>query len=542
MNASPLPEGIVRTLSRRFPSPPAPLPLFAALTRDGKTTNTVLLESAEPTSRRTQKSLLVVSSAVSFTCRGSAVEVEPLNSNGQSIIPYLRQSLQSLAPRDTPRGFRIEFKPLVDEESEERRLHADSPFSVLRAVIGQLKPETENHSESVLLVGLFAYDLVAHFERLPDPIPGWSGPGDDVPDFRFLLADQIVVIDHLKGHAEVLVNVFGGSNAEANYFSALDAVSRIARTAGQLSQDPASEMAFAALDRGPLDQVASDVSDADFQRVVESMQRHIVAGDVFQIVPSRTFSMKCGDALSAYAALRQLNPSPYLFFVNLGEFVLFGASPESAVKVDGPRRQVEISPIAGTRARGFGPDGLPDPDLDSRIEAELRLDEKENAEHMMLVDLARNDIARVSLHGTRRVTDLARVDRYSHVMHLVSRVQGELRDGLDALHAYQASMNMGTLTGAPKIKAMQLIRSLEGTRRGHYGGAVGYLRGDGSFDTAIVIRSALVQHGMAHVRAGAGVVHDSIPQAEADETRRKAEAVLRAIAQANAMPAGANSP
>jgi anthranilate synthase component 1 len=268
------------------------------------------------------------------------------------------------------------------------------------------------------------------------------------------------------------------------------------------------------------------------------MKQHIVAGDVFQIVPSRTFSMPCRDPLAAYASLRLLNPSPYLFFANLGEFVLFGASPESAVKVDGRLRSVEISPIAGTRPRGLHPDGTIDSDLDSRIEAELRLDEKENAEHMMLVDLARNDVARVSRPGTRYVVDLARIDHYSHVMHLVSRVRGSLRDDLDALHAYQASMNMGTLTGAPKIKAMQLIRQFERNRRGHYGGAVGYLGGDGSLDTAIVIRSALIQNGVAYVRAGAGVVHDSVPQLEADETRRKAAAVLQAIARANALLAG----
>jgi anthranilate synthase component 1 len=252
--------------------------------------------------------------------------------------------------------------------------------------------------------------------------------------------------------------------------------------------------------------------------------------------------MPCGDPFAAYRALRTLNPSPYMFYLCHDNFALFGASPESSVKVDGKTRRVEISPIAGTRRRGLRDDGSLDADLDGRIEAELRLDEKENAEHMMLVDLARNDVARVSKPGTRHVADLLRTERYSHVMHLVSRVCGELSDGLDALHAYQASMNMGTLTGAPKIKAMQLLRHYEGGRRGHYGGAVGYLRGDGSFDTAIVIRAALVQNGAAHIRAGAGIVHDSAPLLEADETRRKAEAVLRAIAfaQARADIAGGN--
>ena len=214
-------------------------------------------------------------------------------------------------------------------------------------------------------------------------------------------------------------------------------------------------------------------------------------------------------------------------------FTLFGASPESALKYETTTNQVEIYPIAGTRPRGKRADGGIDFDLDSRIELELRTDMKENAEHMMLVDLARNDVARISEAGTRHVADLLKVDRYSHVMHLVSRVVGQLREDLDALHAYQACMNMGTLTGAPKIRAMQLIRDVEKARRGSYGGAVGYLTGEGDLDTCIVIRSAYIEDGIAQVQAGAGVVYDSNPQAEADETRGKAQAVISAIQTAH---------
>jgi len=215
------------------------------------------------------------------------------------------------------------------------------------------------------------------------------------------------------------------------------------------------------------------------------------------------------------------------------DFCIFGASPESAIKYQQHNRQVEIYPIAGTRPRGFDKNGNFSPDLDSRIELELRLDKKELAEHIMLVDLARNDIARVSQPGTRHVADLLKVDRYSHVMHLVSRVCGTLSEDLDALHAYQACMNMGTLSGAPKVKATELIRKSEGKRRGSYGGAVGYLTGEGEMDTCIVIRSAFVKEGIAQVQAGAGVVYDSNPQAEADETRQKAQAVINAIKKAS---------
>ena len=218
-----------------------------------------------------------------------------------------------------------------------------------------------------------------------------------------------------------------------------------------------------------------------------------------------------------------------MFYVKDVAFELFGASPESALKYTAQTKQVEIYPIAGTRPRGKRANGSIDHDLDSRIELNLREDLKEKSEHIMLVDLARNDVARVSTPGTRHVKELLKVDRYSHVMHLVSRVVGELRSDLDALHAYQACMNMGTLVGAPKVSAATLIRQVEQQRRGSYGGAVGYLDADGDMDTCIVIRSAFVQHGVAHVQAGAGVVNDSVPQSEADETRAKAQAVITAI-------------
>jgi anthranilate synthase component 1 len=270
---------------------------------------------------------------------------------------------------------------------------------------------------------------------------------------------------------------------------------------------------------------------------VARLKANIVAGDVFQIVASRTFTAPCRQPLRAYAELRRANPSPYLFYVAGQSSVVFGASPETAVKVHGAPRRVTIRPIAGTAARGRLASGDLDADLDARREAALRLDEKETAEHMMLVDLARNDVARVSRPGTRQVTRLLTVDRYAHVMHLVSEVEGALAPGHDALHAYAAAMNMGTLVGAPKVRAAQILREVEVSRRGAYGGAVGYLTHDGAMDTAIVIRAAVVRDDTARVRAGAGIVYDSDPASEAQETRRKAEAVLRAILASEAQDA-----
>jgi anthranilate synthase component 1 len=272
-----------------------------------------------------------------------------------------------------------------------------------------------------------------------------------------------------------------------------------------------------------------DTSDGDYASLVSKLKDHIRAGDVFQIVPSRTFSTPCADPVEAYRKLREQNPSPYMFFVRSGNFTLFGASPEACVKVSGNPRTVEIHPIAGTKPRGRLASGEIDRDLDDRLEAELRLNEKELAEHMMLVDMARNDVARISRAGTRRVKSLCALEKYSRVMHLVSMVEGELKDDFDALHAYIASMNMGTVVGAPKIEAARLLRKYEKTRRGPYAGAVGYLTSEGEMDSAIIIRTALVKDGVAKVRAGAGIVYDSDPHAEAEETRNKADAVLRAI-------------
>jgi anthranilate synthase component 1 len=277
-----------------------------------------------------------------------------------------------------------------------------------------------------------------------------------------------------------------------------------------------------------VEEAVPDLDDSEFAGLVGLMKEHVLAGDVYQIVPSRTFRAPCPDPLAAFAAVRALDRSPYMFFLSSPDHVLFGASPETSVRIEREEGwpMVEVKPIAGTRPRGA------DADEDDRMEADLRLDRKEVAEHMMLVDLARNDVARVSIPGTRRVAKLMTVERYARVMHLVSSVKGALAIGYDALHALQACLNVGTLSGAPKLKATELLRRAERTKRGPYGGAVGWLSGDGAMDTGVVIRSAVVKDGTAFVRAGAGVVHDSDPKAEADETRRKASAILSAIASA----------
>jgi anthranilate synthase component 1 len=264
--------------------------------------------------------------------------------------------------------------------------------------------------------------------------------------------------------------------------------------------------------------------------MVDTAKKHIIEGDIFQVVLSRTITQHCPEEpLDVYRRLRILNPSPYMFYLNTQNTILTGASPELNLRVRGTdKRVVEIRPIAGTKPRGRV-DGKIDPDTDVRYEAELKLDHKELAEHMMLVDLARNDIARVASSGSRVVSEMLIAEKYESVMHLVSNVKGILRYELDALSAYLATMNMGTLTGAPKIEAMKIIRQLEKNKRGYYGGAVMYLTVDGQFDSCITIRSIQIKGQTAYIRAGAGIVHDSVPATEFQETQHKANSCLRAI-------------
>jgi len=262
---------------------------------------------------------------------------------------------------------------------------------------------------------------------------------------------------------------------------------------------------------------------------VRKVQAAIAKGQVFQTVISRQFSLHCKHPALAYQFLKQQNPSPYQFYLELGDYILFGASPESSLRYQHQQRTISIMPIAGTRGRGRTANGEINAELDARLEADLKLDDKELAEHLMLVDLARNDLARIAETGSRRVRELMSVYRYSAVMHMVSRIDATLREDLDIYHACQSCFHMGTLTGAPKKEAMKLIREIEQRRRGAYGGAVGYFTAAGDMDTAIVIRSALVKNDRATITAGAGVVADSTAENELKETELKAAAVIRAI-------------
>ncbi|MCM0147270.1 anthranilate synthase component 1 [Photobacterium galatheae] len=519
MKTTPLAVGELDVLSLDVPYVSEPTELYYALC--GNRPHNLLLESAEIDSKEDLKSLMLIDAAVRIVCRGREVRLEALTDNGLNVL----QAVQAQLPANISLSEENNTLVLTDEESgramdEDSRLRQSSPFDALR-LIQQIFHKPAQPREALFLGGLFAYDLVASFE----PLPGVE-QGNRCPDYLFYVAETLLVIDHQRRKGTLQATLFGGDCYTTSYYE----LSRRLQHIKEVCLEPVALPAAQILDRC---EPEVSISDEDFCTTVEQLKEFVVSGDVFQVVPSRQFRLPCPSPLNAYKALKIGNPSPYMFYLQDADFTLFGASPESALKYCTESNQVEIYPIAGTRPRGKKTDGRIDLDLDGRIELELRLDKKENAEHMMLVDLARNDVARISQPGTRYVADLLKVDRYSHVMHLVSRVVGQLRGDLDALHAYQACMNMGTLTGAPKIRAMQLIRDVEQQRRGSYGGAVGYLTGQGDMDTCIVIRSAYVEDGIATVQAGAGVVYDSVPQAEADETRSKAQAVITAIRQAH---------
>ena len=490
----------------------------------------VLLESADITTKASRTTVAILEASARLTCWGGTVTAEALDAvdgqgpgaDGLAALARLEESLAEHITDRSPGRLTLTLPTSADDDptlEERERLTALSTIEPLR-VLAQAEVD---HLHLPLEAGAFAFDYLSTFESLPEVAQG----ANTCPDYLFYDARIILVVDHPTREATLVGASVDTADLERRMDALAAAIDSIDNAADV--EAPASSTDGAA---SPVLHAVPTTSDVDFEAVVEEMRGYIADGDVYQVVPSRGFTIACPDALAAYHVLRHANPSPYMFYLAAPDFELFGASPESALLHSARTGRVAIRPIAGTRPRGLHPDGSVDHERDTRLELELRTDAKEVAEHVMLVDLARNDVARVSRPGTRSVQDLLRVDRYSRVMHLVSEVSGELADDLDALDAFRASMTMGTLTGAPKLRAAELIRQAEGVRRGSYGGSVGYIRGDGELDTCIVIRSGFVTDGSALVQAGAGVVAASSPAAEVAETVHKARAVLEAVAAA----------
>ena len=368
-------------------------------------------------------------------------------------------------------------------------------------------------------VGYLGYEVVTRFEELPSPEPDPLG----LPESSFMFVDTVLIFDHVTHKIKVLSHVHLDGDIEAAYQRAVDKIDVLV---DRLNQPLAPARPMEAATRPVSDaRLSSNLSRAEFERNVLKIKQYITAGEAIQVVPSQRLSQPTSAApFEIYRALRTINPSPYMFFLDFNDFHIIGASPEILVRVEDGA--VMTRPLAGTRPRGKTPAE------DVALEQELRSDEKERAEHIMLVDLGRNDIGRVSEPGTVEVSELMEVERYSHVMHLVTHVQGKLRGDMNAFDALRACFPAGTVSGAPKIRAMEIIAEVEPEKRGAYAGAAGYFSFSGNMDMAISIRTMVVTNGIAYTQAGGGIVYDSVPELEYQETMNKARALLNAISQA----------
>ncbi len=363
------------------------------------------------------------------------------------------------------------------------------------------------------LVGYLGYDMVRFIERLPD-----LTPAIDIPEAKLLLTDHLLIFDNLRQTIKMvaLVQVDPASPLKEQYDRAVASIDLLI---GRLRQPVPPSPARADVERAPLE---SNVTQERFQDMVRQAKEYIAAGDAIQIVLSQCFSTPLRhDSFDLYRALRSINPSPYMFYLDLGDLHLVGASPEILVRLE--EGQIIYRPIAGTRHRGVTPEE------DQALEVELLADPKERAEHLMLVDLGRNDVGRVAKVGSVRVPELFTVERYSHVMHIVSQVEGDLAPNRDGLEVLKSTFPAGTVTGAPKVRAMEIIEELEPTRRGPYAGAVGYLSFSGNLDFCITIRSFYIHRGRIFLQVGAGIVADSDPAKEYQETVNKGMALMRAL-------------
>lgn len=364
-------------------------------------------------------------------------------------------------------------------------------------------------------VGFFGYDLVRSIEKLPKP------PKDTLlmPDGHFLVVDEMIVFDHLRQKLQIIVNMRMEGDLGRQYSIAID---RLHQIKAEISNPGHGIADFQSRRDYKLGQLTSEIKHDDYLQMVNKAKKYIHDGDIFQVVLSRRMSVETdADPFEVYRVLRVNNPSPYMYYLKFEHYQLVGASPEMLVRFEDGF--IETCPIAGTRPRGKTPDE------DKSLEADLLADEKEIAEHMMLVDLGRNDLGKIAKFGSVKLSELKKVVRYSHVMHITTLVQGTAREDVDAFDALKAVLPAGTLSGAPKIRAMEIIDDMEPSRRGPYGGAIGYISFDGNLDSCITIRTILFKDGSAHLQAGGGIVADSVPYFEFEETQNKAGALLRAL-------------
>jgi anthranilate synthase component 1 len=437
-------------------------------------------------------------------------------------------------------GKRVEIK---DEKTGTQKYETENPFEIIKRELTAYNPVDVPGLPRFYggLVGYVGYDMVRFFEDLPDK----KNPGLKLPDIFLMVTDTVVIFDNFKGKIKVVSNAYiHNRSPEEAYREAEEKIETIigklkkSKIRSRKTKPPAphspeggdrginysSSPAFteSAAQRALAGYSSSFITKEKFEEAVLKSRQYIMAGDIIQVVLSQRFERESAiDPFHIYRALRVINPSPYMYYIDTGDAKLVGSSPEILVRLEG--RKVILRPIAGTRRRGDTEEE------DKALEEELKKDPKEIAEHIMLVDLGRNDVGRVAENGSVKVTDLMSVERYSHVMHLVSNVEGTLKKGLDAFDVLEACFPAGTVTGAPKVRAMEIIEELEPIRRGPYAGAVGYLSYSGNMDTCITIRTLIIKGNKIYVQAGAGIVADSISEREYNETVNKAMGMMKAV-------------
>ncbi|MDY0351254.1 MAG: anthranilate synthase component I [Desulfobulbaceae bacterium] len=456
-----------------------PLTIFAKV--NGRRRHAFLFESMEGGEKWGRYSFIGLDPLVTFASRGDAVTVDDRRAGGVS-----------------------------------RRRTGVNPLHELRGLLASFRPSRAPDLPRFYggAVGFLGYDMVRFIEDIPD-----ANRGIDLPDSSFMVPRLVLIHDAVQQQLTVVCNVVTGAGKPEELY--LDAVRRIDEVV-RLLRTPLSPEQAGPARAAENHRFTSNMERQAFEAMVERAKEYILAGDIIQVVLSQRFHTRTGlDPFLLYRSLRHINPSPYLFFLRLDEVVLIGSSPEILVRLEDG--DIELRPIAGTRKRGA------DPEEDAGLEAELLADPKERAEHLMLVDLGRNDVGRVAVGGSVRVDDLLVIERYSHVMHIVSGVHGRLAPGLDQFDVMEACFPAGTVSGAPKIRAMEIIDELEPERRGPYAGAVGYFGFSGNMDFCIAIRTFVMKGEDLWIQAGAGIVADSVPEREYEETISKARGLRRAV-------------
>ena len=558
--ASTINRSEIFTLSRAISTEFEPFELFQYLVESEKKPHGMLFESARTDDQSALKSMLITKVSLRITALKEIVTVKATSDVGKHLLHYL----QSVFPQELQEADALSAS---FQFTNDKSLYPRGVLTIIDPLLALKNPEF-----APFIGGLFGYDLVGEFYQIDVPENGRER------DLCLFFAEEMIVLDHKAKTAiyehlyldyleNARMDAYRTFNEKAYGYEALvkSFNQKIREETSTLSQELSTDEVGIEnagknqyLSKAQASQAEKPYSQgypqADIQQPIVSLHNgvnvpngepfkqaiydfiaQIKAGKLLQIVPSRAFTLPCPSPFASYAELKNAYPSPYLFYLHDEDFTLFGASPESALKYAPDTRELELYPIAGTKKRGLI-EGEIDPELDAQMEEVLKTDKKEVLEHMMLVDLAKQDLALISDSDSIYVKDLMKVDRYRYVMHLVSRVAGRLRSELSPIDAYLAVMNMGTLTGAPKIYAMQEIYRYEDTARGSYGGAIGYIEGlmiGDRFDSAITIRSAYVQNGIAKVQAGAGIVLDSIAESEVEETENKASSVIMAILKAN---------